>query len=201
MRTPLLACAVAAVVAAMLAALVAAPRPAAAQRACGVERWRVKILSDSRAHLVDFAPRGTSVAHLRGLTPPEHLGPRIRGVETSTYRVRATLVEMKREEDSDIHLVIADPRDRGMTMIVEFPASFCTLGAAPTARAKMSAARRAIERACGAASASSFTRLRGTATIDGVGFFDFKHGQRGAAPNAIELHPVLRFQTGSCRAA
>ena len=23
----------------------------------------------------------------------------------------------------------------------------------------------------------------------GVGFFDFPHGQRGVAPNAIELHP------------
>jgi hypothetical protein len=26
--------------------------------------------------------------------------------------------------------------------------------------------------------------------ITGVGFFDFLHGQRGAAPNGIELHPV-----------
>lgn len=64
----------------------------------------------------------------------------------------------------------------------------------------MSAARRSIERACGAASASEFTPLQGTATIDGVGFFDFNNGQRGVAPNAIELHPGLRLQTGSCRA-
>ncbi len=27
--------------------------------------------------------------------------------------------------------------------------------------------------------------------VTGVGFFDFHHGQRGVAPNAIELHPVL----------
>ncbi|HEX4629281.1 MAG TPA: hypothetical protein VH137_10885, partial [Gemmatimonadales bacterium] len=27
--------------------------------------------------------------------------------------------------------------------------------------------------------------------ITGVGFFDFRHGQRGLAPNAIELHPVI----------
>jgi hypothetical protein len=27
--------------------------------------------------------------------------------------------------------------------------------------------------------------------ITGVGFFDFPHGQHGAAPNVIELHPVL----------
>jgi hypothetical protein len=35
--------------------------------------------------------------------------------------------------------------------------------------------------------------LSGTATIEGVGFLDFLHGQRGVAPNGIELHPVLRF--------
>jgi hypothetical protein len=92
---------------------------------------------------------------------------------------------MKREEDSDIHLVIADPRDHRKTIIVEFPASYCTLGAQPAARAKMSTARQALQRACGAASGSEFTPLRGTATIDGVGFFDFNHGQRGVAPNVI----------------
>jgi hypothetical protein len=27
--------------------------------------------------------------------------------------------------------------------------------------------------------------------ITGVGFFDFEHGASGAAPNDIELHPVL----------
>jgi hypothetical protein len=27
--------------------------------------------------------------------------------------------------------------------------------------------------------------------VQGIGFFDFAHGQDGVAPNAIELHPVL----------
>src|SRR5258707_2943574 len=27
--------------------------------------------------------------------------------------------------------------------------------------------------------------------VKGVGFFDFAHGQHGAAPNIIELHPIL----------
>jgi hypothetical protein len=42
-----------------------------------------------------------------------------------------------------------------------------------------------------------FDRLWGTATITGVGFFDYQHGQTGVAPNAIELHPVLGFK-GAC---
>jgi hypothetical protein len=32
------------------------------------------------------------------------------------------------------------------------------------------------------------------AVVTGVVFFDFKHGQTGVAPNAIELHPVLAFR-------
>jgi hypothetical protein len=30
--------------------------------------------------------------------------------------------------------------------------------------------------------------------VIGVAFFDFKHGQTGVAPNAIELHPLLAFR-------
>jgi hypothetical protein len=33
-------------------------------------------------------------------------------------------------------------------------------------------------------------------TVTGVGFFDFKHGQSGVAPNAIELHPLLSVKLG-----
>ena len=33
-----------------------------------------------------------------------------------------------------------------------------------------------------------------TLVVTGVGFFDFLHGQTGAAPNGIELHPVLRIE-------
>ena len=42
--------------------------------------------------------------------------PRIAGVETTTYQVTAQLVKMKLEEDSDIHLVIAQPGKRSRTM-------------------------------------------------------------------------------------
>jgi hypothetical protein len=118
-------------------------------------------------------------------------------VETTTYRVHARMVESKLEEDSDFHLVIADPRTGG-TMIVEFSANYCTLTTKPVLRRRMQAARLAFIRACGFPSSSDFTFLRGTATITGVGFFDFQHGQTGVAPNAIELHPVISFK-GACR--
>jgi hypothetical protein len=41
--------------------------------------------------------------------------------------------------------------------------------------------------------------LTATATISGVGFFDKSHGQGGGAVNGVELHPVLRFSSSTCR--
>jgi hypothetical protein len=110
------------------------------------------------------------------------------------------LLAIKLEADSDIHLVIADPTAGG-TMIAESPAPACTHGAAPAARRMMARARASIIRACGIPPSRFFRLLGGAATISGVGFFDFQHGQRGVAPNAIELHPVLDFHAVSCREA
>ena len=41
--------------------------------------------------------------------------------------------------------------------------------------------------------ARNHVRLCARARVTGVAFFDFDHGQTGVAPNAIELHPILRF--------
>jgi hypothetical protein len=108
--------------------------------------------------------------------------------------VAARLVAAKVEDDSDIHLVVADPRTGG-TMIVELPALGCSVGATHYARLLMQRARVAFLRACGDPGASDFAGYgsRSRATVTGVGFFDFFHGQRGVAPNAIELHPVIGF--------
>ena len=93
---------------------------------CGVERWEVKTLTDPGARLVNFHAKATAVSALRRLRPPATLRARNPGVERRTYRVRARLVEFKIEEDSDVHLVIADPRYPARSMIVEFPATACT---------------------------------------------------------------------------
>jgi hypothetical protein len=173
------------------------PRARAAAT-CGVERWDVKTLSDPNAQFVEFTPRRTTVRALRRKPRPAALGARTRGVEMTTYRVRAELIEAKVEEDSDIHLVIADAAQPRLTMIVEFPTPTCVRSAAPIRRRQIAAARRAFTRRCGGISSSEFEKLNGTATITGVGFFDFLHHQRGVAPNGIELHPVLSFTQATC---
>ncbi len=108
---------------------------------------------------------------------------------------------MKKEEDRDVHVVIAAPSHRKHTMIVEFPSLHCKGAAGSIKRKAMARSRRRLVRACGTPSSSDFRTLHGVARITGVAFFDLFHGQTGVAPNAIELHPVLRFRMvkGPCQ--
>jgi hypothetical protein len=160
---------------------------------CGTEAWAVKTLSDPAAKDVDLRPRATTITALRALRAPASVGARLPGAEMHTWRVRARLLWQRLEADSDVHLVVADPKT-GRTMIAEVPSSDC-VGAAAGVAARMAAARSTLARVCGRAT-TSFMSLHGTATIEGVAFFDFRHNQRGAAANEIELHPVLRITPG-----
>jgi hypothetical protein len=164
---------------------------------CGSERWAIKTMTDPMARLVNLQPKRATVEALRKRQAPATLGARRnRPVETTTYRLRARLVGFKTESDSDIHLIISGLEAPG-TMIVEFPLRACVGQTPDGVRREISLARAALIRVCGTPS-SSFTALTGRATITGVGFFDYLHGQTGVAPNGIELHPVLGF-AGSCK--
>lgn len=167
---------------------------------CGVERWSVKTLTDSNAAKIDFSPRNSSVDALRSLSVPGKIGkqlPRQRPYEYRVYRVKAQLVAAKQEEDSDIHLVIAQPGKSSHTMIVEFPSKSCV---GKVRRKQMARARTDFLGSCPKIGTSRFKLLRGNVTVSGVAFFDVIHGQRGVAPNGIELHPVLSF-SGRCQKA
>jgi hypothetical protein len=169
---------------------------------CGTERWSVKTLTDAAASKVAFSTlKSRTIEKLRHLKPPSPLKAsttRRRGTERSVYRVTARLMSMRREDDSDIHLVLADPT-LGGSMIVEFPASSCTVGATAKARTSMDQARDDLATACDGLPGSKPRSLTGTATVTGVGYFDPIHGQDGVAPNGIELHPVLSFKSADCK--
>jgi hypothetical protein len=178
----------------------AAPTHASPIRAtsCGTWRWPVKTLSDPDRKKVHFSPRGTRVQSLRRRTPPSDLGsstPRTTKVEFHTWELKARPVQARIEGDGDIHLVIAPPHHRHRTMIVEFPKRSCV--ASPFKRHRIATARRRFVHNCGSVSSSSWTYLKGSVDIVGVGFWDAVHDVTEAAPNGIELHPVLGF-SGSC---
>jgi hypothetical protein len=168
-----------AVACAVLAARIAAPSSGghfrySAALACGVERWKVKTLQDRprllRAHAI---PISQLVSHERPTPLP---GTRL-PFERHIWSVDAAVTLVRHEPDEDFHIVLESGADQ---MIAESPSSACTRGATAYRRRQMREAR-------------SKLRLCTQARVVGVAFFDFKHGQTGVAPNAIELHPILDF--------
>jgi hypothetical protein len=141
--------------------------------ACGSERWTVKTLQDKPT----LRPARTATVHyLVTRTAPAVL----RATRLSFERNLTVIANVKRvirEDDGDLHLVLYSGADH---MIAEAPDADCTTKAVLRDRNSMALARDLV-RVC--------TRAR----ITGVAFFDFKHGQTGVAPNAIELHPILGF--------
>src|SRR5436305_429522 len=88
--------------------------------ACGVESWRVKVGLDPDARLVKqniVVP--TTIGQLSALHPPATLPRlrRVRPVETTVWAVDGVMLRHKVEEDSEVHVVLADRA--GRTMIVE----------------------------------------------------------------------------------
>jgi hypothetical protein len=143
--------------------------------ACGVERWNIKTLKDRPLLL---GARVATVAQLTSLRRPAYLPPSRRLlIERRIYSVVAAVTLDRTEQDLDHHLVL---RSGARTMIAETPSSLCTAGATSTRRKQMVVAR-------------SRAGVCARARVVGVAFFDYKHGQTGVAPNAIELHPVLGF--------
>jgi hypothetical protein len=163
---------------------------------CSTVRGAVKTLSDPAGRALSLKPQPSTIRKLRRAHVPRQLGRRNKGIERTTFRVTGRLVQMRLEEDLDINLVIADPRTGG-TMVAAFPSATCTGGATRKARAKMTRARSAFLAACGTPT-SSWQKLSGTGAITGVGFFNPVRGQDGAAPNGLELHPVVGFTASSC---
>jgi len=161
---------------------------------CGTERWPVKTLSDEDRNRVNLKSVLSTVAALDALPRPALLPDNRRAapVELTTYTVRAVLLEIRDEADHDLHLVVADPSDRQKTMIAEIVDPGCSGALVSPELADLRRARETFTQLDTAQPGKGPELGSGDLIeITGVGFFDFEHGQSGAAPNAIELHPVL----------
>jgi hypothetical protein len=168
-------------------------------------RWSVKTGADPDAgNLVGQAPSVTTIASLCALAVPAVLPPdgRSPGAEETVWQLDATLAGYKLESDGDYHLVIAD--NQGNTMIAEIPDP-AALAPGGFFGQQIAAARQAFDTQFGvqpapapahaaAAAAPALIAAAEPVTLQGLGFFDFAHGQDGVAPNAIELHPVISIQ-------
>ena len=153
---------------------------------CGVERWNVKVLSDPDAHRVRLDTIvETTIQALNAIPIPEipyPLNGRIAPHELTVYRIRAVVLEILTESDGDWHVVLGDPNNLQVKIIAEIPSPDC---AATERHREVYATARAVLRS---------VPRRGEIELEGVGFFDFIHNQRGRARNGFELHPVLQIR-------
>jgi hypothetical protein len=179
--------------------------------ACGSERWAVKTSADKDAQKVNLSPIISTISDLNQITPPtrEQLDAKPDSrfpAELRTYKTQGYLVGFKREADQDFHIVIADPDDPRITMIVEMPSEECVpqelrndsaeLRAAWQVRfGKATAKFKVVFGRSGAANmAWSSANHKIKVEIVGIGFFDFLHNQTGVAKNGFELHRVLSWK-------
>ncbi len=166
-----------------------------APRDCGVERWSVKTGSDPDAALVNLgSATPTNIASLRLFPYPSPSPPsngRVAPAETTLWVIHGTLTKYKLEDDSDYHLVVQD--GVGTTMVTEsvFPGDSpaCVSASSPFLPG-MAGTRCEMDSSLPFAT-GSFQTVSVPVRIVGVGMFDFAHGQTGAAPNQIELHPII----------
>jgi hypothetical protein len=121
---------------------------------------------------------------------------RARAAASKTYKLKVQLIAMRQVGGGQIALVIGDPGKPSRTMIATFPASGCKGKKKQSAPVRK--ARAALVSACGKP-ARDATPLEGSATITGVASFAPPGNQHGAAPNGIQLNPVVTFRATGCK--
>jgi hypothetical protein len=132
-----------------------------------------------------------ALVKLPGLTATSST-PRTPPVESTLFAlVDVTIQRVKLESDGDYHIVVTQG---GSTMITEVPFPMCLKGASPWECA-ITQARASIDAKYHPTTGGA--DVNDVATVVGVGFWDYEHGQTGSAPNNIELHPVLAVCFGA----
>jgi hypothetical protein len=195
--------------------------PLSAQQQCGgVERWPVKVGSDSRAGEVGVSNRVPITLHDLVNLPrpqlPSDDNTRL-DEERTVYSIQGRLLKFKPETgktgDRDYHLVITDdtlqftPGGASSTpslhsFIAEIVRPECVPGrnGDPSTQSRFQAQLATVL----AAFEQHFPNITGgwndaggiPVQIAGVGFFDRPHGQTGRALNGIEIHPILDISLG-----
>lgn len=157
----------------------------------GVERWSVKVLTDAAVSAINFTPSISTISNLVALAtpPPNSNMARYTGVEDKTYSVVCSITIKKAESDNDYHLVLSDGIK---TLIGEIPDPYCSAAGASSFVNNYIAARNFIN--ANIASGNVYNVSLPQVIVYGVAFIDPPHGQTGAAPNNLEIHPILNIK-------
>jgi hypothetical protein len=157
----------------------------------GADRWDVKVMIDPAADSIDdSSPDGITIPTLHKIDTKKKFKygenkPRMQ-VEKEVYTIRRCFItKILREDDNDLHLVLED--GKGNTMIAEAPDPECEDAKASDWVENFTKVRQFL-----LDHKSNYRHFR--YKITGVAFVDKSHGAGGAAPNSIELHPILDIE-------
>jgi len=156
----------------------------------GVERWDEKVLVDSHASQVNYTPVFTTIDSLINIpTIPNASAPRMPGIEFQAYRIKCSITVKKNESDDDYHLVLVDGNE---SMIGEVPDPTCPVAATSAHLGEFLDARNWVSSHIGIDPIDNVNIA--LVEVTGIAFVDVPHGQTGAAPNQMEIHPILKIQ-------
>ena len=156
----------------------------------GVERWAVKVLTDASAPQVNYTPKTTTLDSLIHIsTSPNASAPRMAGIEFQSYTIKCNITIKKNEDDNDYHLVLQSGNE---TMIGEVPDPVCSVAASSVHVDEYIDARNWVNLNIGILPNSNVNLP--LVDITGVSFVDVPHGQTGASPNQMEIHPILTIK-------
>lgn len=133
----------------------------------------------------------TSIRDLNAL--PSHCdgGPdrRVYPEEFRVFEVSGRVTYLAHEADRDYHIALEDPLAPGSTIVTELADTLC---AGAWTSPHLATLRSVEGMFAGILGGQPPSTLLGTVVkVQGVGFYDFNHGQRGRSVNCIELHPIL----------
>jgi len=165
-----------------------------------ISRWPVRTGSDPDAANIDDTPVPATVEKLiaeprpegmRDLTNehPEYQNRRAEGVEMTVYRVEAVVVGCKLQINGSYHLILRGTS--GKTMLANCPDPHTVDPESRWAK-QIAAVRAQVEKKVQPRAA--LQKFEARTRIVGVGYFNRAHGQVAAAPNGIELTPVLQLE-------
>ncbi len=170
--------------------IISCSKPDEKNPACtGKDRWDVKTLTDLNASTINYTSTNITVANLISIPLQKSIEdntPRF-GIEYNTYTLQCHIREYKLSDDGDYHLVLQDLSDPSITMVGEIPDPYCASVKQSLRFNEIIKARQDFKNTLlVTAQVDTFVYI-----ITGVAFYDKVHGQLGAAPDAIEIHPIL----------
>lgn len=165
---------------------------AAVTKGAIASRRNVKTAIDPDANRINLVAKDTTIEDILAQKGPADgkLAARSAPFETSTWRVKATLMSVKLMKDGDYYLVMKG--DKGGHTVVEVPdPKECKDSPLAT---QITAARKQIEEKYHPT--TEVKEIHDSATITGVGFLGFGNKKPGKGPSGPRLMPGLGFEFG-----